>query len=327
MPFTRLICGIFMALAIAQSGARAETLRVSGVTAPRANIAGDMELIVMERLRGDLGSDAEFALRDALARVSIAGEPWFEILTPEALNNAVVEIESEDGSTYDQPLAADATFRGSVRSEVLERDIEPRFETECVERAADNSCTKESEVRIECAELTVRIRPRLALINGTGQQIYTYGRANLRQERYCADDIDVPSVLDMSDGLIDQMASDMRRDLAPFEYTRWVRVMERRRGLKGDDRDAFRDAVRLTKQNARAACDAFRALEASNPQHLSVLFNIGLCHESSQEIDLATDYYQRALAIDPDHDYPRRGLSRVRRYQSGLAFLAEREAN
>jgi Tfp pilus assembly protein PilF len=82
--------------------------------------------------------------------------------------------------------------------------------------------------------------------------------------------------------------------------------------------------VKATDDNVTLACEGFEALEATNPAHVSVLFNIGLCHESRGELEGAIDYYGRALEVDPGRDYPTDGLRRVRSRMRAEEHLAQR---
>lgn len=320
----RIIIAV-LAANLAVSGASAESLRVSGIYPPDSNFPATVELIVIEPLEGDLGQDLEFALFDTLGGVTIRREPWFEVLRPEGLDNAVVEIEAEDGTTYLEPVVADATIRGTVRSELIERTIEPRIRKECTKRDEADKCIEEREIRIECRELTVRVDPRLLMVGADGQQVYSYTVPRTQVQRYCADDSSIPSSLEMANAMIDAMARDIRINIAPAVSSDSVRVMESRSGLQREDRSAFRDAVRLIDSDSDAACRAFAALEEGNPLHLSLLFNLGLCWEASNQLDRAEDYYRRALKVDAEHSYPRRGLNRVQRRQRGEAFVARRE--
>ncbi|WP_152553523.1 hypothetical protein [Erythrobacter longus] len=136
----------------------------------------------------------------------------------------------------------------------------------------------------------------------------------------------MPSSLDMVNGLVNSLADEIRRDLAPVQSRRDIRVMERRKDLRKEDRRAFRDAVKATDENVTAACDGFDALETTNPAHVSVLFNIGLCRESAGDLEGALDYYARALEVDPGRDYPTDGLRRVRSRMRAEQDLAKRTA-
>ena len=99
------------ALVLGATTAHAETIPVEGVYAARANIPADVELIVIDRFGGDLGQDVELALTERLSGIIIRGEPFFELIRPRDLRNAVVEIEGEDGTIQTRPLAADAELR------------------------------------------------------------------------------------------------------------------------------------------------------------------------------------------------------------------------
>ncbi|MEO1222370.1 MAG: tetratricopeptide repeat protein, partial [Pseudomonadota bacterium] len=277
-----------------------------------------------DRFEGDLGQDLELALTDVLGNVFIRGEPYFELITPGAMRNAVVEVEGNDGTITTRPLTPDAEFRGTVRSEVIEREVEPKRERECVRRDEDDKCIERREIRIECRELTVRVDPRLLLTGPRGEQLYSRSEPRVAAQRFCADENHVPSSLDMANGLVNALADDIRRDLAPLESRRAIRVMERRKDLRKEDRRRFRDAVKATDDNVTLACEGFEALEATNPAHVSVLFNIGLCHESAGDLESALDYFGRALEVDPGRDYPTDGLRRVRSRMRAEEHLAQR---
>jgi len=323
LRFVRGLLGAVATLCVVQA-VQAETISVEGVYASRAQMPADVELILIDQFRGDLGQEMELALTDALGNAYIRGEPYFDLITPNALQNAVVEIEGNEGTVVTRPLVPDAEFRGTVRSEIVEREVEPKIERECAKRDEDDKCVERREVRIECRELSVRVDLRLLLTGATGEQLYSQNEPRVAAERFCADEDSVPSGLEMENDLINALADAIRADLAPTQSRRDIRVMERRKDLRKEDRRPFRAAVRATKDNVNAACDAFEALEVTNPDHISVLFNIGLCHESAGDLEKARDYYSRALVIDPDRDYPkdrmRRVLSRIRAEE----HLAER---
>ncbi len=313
-------------LAVFTSPAAAETIPVRGVYSGNVDLPADVELIVVEPFGGDVGQDVELALADVLGGVSIRGAPWFELITPDALINAVVEVEGNDGTVTSAPLTPDARLRGTVRSEAYEREVDPKIERECVERDDEGQCVQRREVQIECAELTVRVDPRVLLVSARGEQLYSHNQSRSESVRFCADEDVVPSVLDIANSMVDDIVSSIRADLAPRESLRNIRVMERRRDLRRADRGPFRAAVRATNESIEAACSGFEALEQANPNHVSVLFNIGLCYESGGELEAAADYYTRALAVDPGRDYPSDGMSRLRSRQRAEALLAAREA-
>ena len=77
------------------------------------------------------------------------------------------------------------------------------------------------------------------------------------------------------------------------------------------DQTAFKAALKLTKNDVAGACRAFAALEASNPQNITVLFNIGLCSESEGALEEAAARYEAVLALSPRKLEPQEGLARI----------------
>lgn len=319
------LAGAIVALCSVQA-AQAETIPVEGVYAARVDLPVDMQIILIERFRGNLGQDLELALTERLGNVYIRGEPYFDLVTPNILRGVEVQVEGNDGTISTWPLTPDAELRGTVRSEVIEREVRPKIERECAKRDAEDKCVERREVRIECRELSVRVDTRLLLTGANGEQLYSFNEPRTAADRFCADESGVPSSLEMENELIGALADEIRRDLAPVQSSRGIRVMESRKNLRKEDRGAFRDAVKLTDDSVDTACDGFLALKATNSEHVSVLFNIGLCHESGGELEAALDYYARALAVDPGRDYPTDGIRRLRSRMRAEEDLAARAA-
>ena len=48
----------------------------------------------VERFEGDLGQDLEFRLSELLGEAQVGGEPWFDIISPDALANAVPYLQA-----------------------------------------------------------------------------------------------------------------------------------------------------------------------------------------------------------------------------------------
>lgn len=308
------IIGFCSALAMSSAMAAAETMPVSGIYPANVDLPGDVEVIAVEPFGGDAGADVEIALTQMLGEVRIEGRPWFRIAPPPGYGQSgtvtILDHEGQPVSVGD-PNAPDAILRGSVRSEVLERRIEPRVVEECVERDAEDKCIRREKRRIPCWEMSLRFDPRIMLMSINGRQLYANNTPQIETARYCRDDNAVPSTLDMANRMIDRIALEVRGDLAPVARSNGYRVMERRKGLKGEAREAFKQAVKLTEVDQGAACNTFMELMNTNPDHVSVIFNVGLCSESFGYLDEAEQYYRTALGINPKTDYAADGLRRL----------------
>lgn len=259
-------------------------------------------MIAVERFGGLDGEGLAIALSDQLRGVAIDGRPWFTVTSARSAADP------------------DGVLQGTASAETHRRDVEPRERDVCVERDADDKCIKREKQQIPCWELLVRLDPRIRLTRYDGEPIEAIDGPRERTARWCRDE-QRPSEEALVRQMTDEIALDARHRLAPVQRLDDVRVMEKRDGLKGPDRDAFRNAIRLTKHDVRAACDAFAALESVNPAHPSVLFNLGLCAESLGELDGADEYYRRALAADAKTDYAGQGLRRTAERRRAQAQL------
>ncbi len=325
--------GAAMALSMGSQLA-AEVLPVSGVYGARVELPPEVKVIATENFGGDLGPDVSIDIADILGRVTIEGEIYFRILpaTVGGGDRVIIVNTSDDANAgvdaaralADDPNSPDAVMRGSVRSEVTERRVEPKKVSECVARNEKDNCIERRDRKVPCRELRVRVDPRLLLLAPDGEQLYSQSGALTDAKRFCRDEDYLPSANEMIDGLVGELVSGIRLDLAPIYRAREVRVLESRKGLAKSDRRAFKDAVRMTKNDVLGSCLAFEALEANNPSHVSVLFNIGLCKEGEGELQVARDYYERVLVVQPDKVEPREGIFRLNSRERGEAQMATR---
>ena len=287
-----LLAAATLAAIVCGNQASAETLPVAGVYPARSEGAVGVNVIALESFGGDTGADFSFALDDALDSITIEGQDWF----------MVVPTSGDD---------VDAVLRGSASSDVSYRRVDDKKKKgKCLEKNDKGKCVRRQTEYVRCREMQVEFRPSIRLIAVDGTELYSDRDFLAQNRRYCADEHE-PSPNSILDQMVGSYASKVRYDLAPTYRDDGIRVMESRKDMAKSDRKPFRNAVKLTKTNVGAACEAFAALEANNPNHVSVLYNIGLCAEGQGDFGRATVYYERALAIEPDKDYPTDGLRRI----------------
>jgi hypothetical protein len=272
------------------AAATAETLPVSGVYPAGNDAAAALRSIAVERFGGDDGQQVGIAAADRLRAVTIDGEPYFRVV-PEGAR-------------------ADAVLQGTAVAESSRRDSGTREESVCVERDEDHDCIKKEKRKIPCWDLVVRLDTTVRLVRTDGAVVFALDSEDEQPQRFCEGD-DRPSRERLIRTLAERQADRLRGEFAPEQRSEQVRVMEDRDGLSKDDGRAFRAGVQLTKTDRGAACDAWMALAERNPDHPSVLFNLGLCEESQGQLREAHDYYQRVIAGGEDEDYARQGAARV----------------
>jgi hypothetical protein len=274
------------------TAAVAETLPVSGVYPAGNDAAAALGTIAVERFGGVDGQQLSIAVADRLREVAIDGEPYFRI------------VPSRSSSEVD------AVLQGTAGAEASRRDSGTREKEACVERDDDDDCIRREKRRIPCWDQVVRLDATVRLVGIEGEPIHALDRADEQAERFCEGD-QRPSTEALVRQLAARYADTLRSDLAPVERSEQIRVMETREGLSRDDGRAFREAVRLTKNDPDAACAAWSAIEASNPGNAATRFNLGLCAESRGELYEAYDRYRSVAAGGEDAGYAKQGIGRI----------------
>jgi hypothetical protein len=308
MRFGRLI-GVGAAL-LGCAAVQAETLPVEGIYAAETDAPSRASTIAIAGFAGRGGERVAFAIDSALRGAVIDGRPWF----------AVTFSASRFGDNYRYDREADpaaargvaeAVMRGIADVEVRDADAPAKQIEECAEKNLGGACVRKNKVSVPCRDRHVTLRPEVRLVARGGDLLYARSETLTTSRRFCEDEKEKPPVDSMIAELADRFAGMVRLDVAPTFRAEDIRVLESRSGIAKADHAAFRNALRLTKSDVGAACDAFAALAPNNPRDITVLFNIGLCHESAGELETAAETYQEVLALSPRKLEPQQGLDRI----------------
>jgi hypothetical protein len=294
---------------LACSAAQAETLPVAGIYAAGADAPSEARSIALDSFAGRAGERVAFAIDAALRGAVIEGRPYFDVFfaTPARGGNFVYDRAADPNADR----SADAVMRGIADVDVRNVDDGTKEVDECIRRDDRNKCLERKKVAYPCRQRTVHLRPEVRLVARSGDLLYAKSDTLIANERFCENE-DRPGPVDaVVQQLADGFAADVRRDLAPTHRSEDIRVLESRDGISKPDRDAFRAAVRLTKNDPYGACLAFAALEPNNPRDISILFNIGLCHESQGNLAAAAQQYDVVLGIKPSKVEAEEGLRRI----------------
>jgi hypothetical protein len=299
------------------SAASAETLTVAGVYAAKAEIDPDIHTIAVEGFGGDAGQELSFLLNDLLESVEVTAEPWYSIVPAATLAGMrAIDVQSSGGPDEDESTRKHFSFsiavlRGTARSAVNDYQTSPKKVKSCAERE-DGKCVERRVDVYECRNLTVSYSPSLRLIASNGKLLYENSDYKDATQTYCDDKDLTPDPTEMLASLSAQYAYAVRLEMAPQFREENFRILENRKGLSKADQRRFKEAVRLTKSDTFAACQEFINLETENPKHVSVLFNIGLCHESEGHLGVAHEYYLRTLSSEPAKNIALASLDRIK---------------
>ncbi|GMN02859.1 tetratricopeptide repeat protein [Erythrobacter sp. MTPC3] len=314
----------------------AETFRVEGLYGAEADIPADVEILAAEEFAGDWGYGLQASVTDVLTRpvpdfgvlyqvvpASLVQRDRVFIVESNTSDEAVQEAIEIPEEPFDAP---DALLRGAAFGRIDDTATSAKKKSECIRRDDDGKCVAKRKFTVPCRILTVHYDGSVMIVAPDGQRLYERSDTLSNSQTYCQGESATPDPDTMLGGLASQFISRVSRDLMPRYVETDLRLLEQRKGLSKNDRRAFKAALKLTKNDPYGACLGFRALEQADPDHMSVLFNIGLCDESEHELDQAEAYYDRVLALEPGKSYPLAGLERIAARRAGMAQLRGRSA-
>lgn len=288
--------------------AQAETLTIDALYPARDRDAAQVGSLVVERFGGRDGGELSFALEGVLAEVTVYGQPYFKV---------VAERSS---------APADAILSGIANAQVQNQPVEENRK-ECVERDGNDKCVREETVKIRCQRRVVSLNPSLRMARiDDGAVIYQRQIFQSDQVVVCPDRLASRSLADTVSFLIQNVAGEVRSDIAPDFRSDAIRVLEGRKGLDKDQSNRFRDALKATFRNPQAACDIWQALDGEVPGQSSVVFNLALCAEQRGELDEAVTRYRQAQTLLPREPAIRAAFDRIAARQAAEADYGAREA-
>ena len=294
--------------AVSLAAAQAETLTIDALYPARDRDAAQVGSLVVERFGGRDGGELSFALEDALNEVIVYGQPYFRV---------VAERSS---------APADAVLSGVATAQVQNQPVEENRK-ECVERDGNDKCIREEQVKIRCNRRIVSLNPSLRMARiDDGAIVYQRQLYKSDQTVICPDRQASRSLPDTVSMLVEQVADEVRGDIAPEFRSDAIRVLEGRKGLDKGQSNRFKDALKATFRNPDQACSIWQALNSEVPGQGSVVFNLALCAEQRGELDEALTRYRQAQTLLPREPAIRAAYDRIAARQVAEGDYNAREA-
>ncbi len=303
MKWAVLVIGAGLSLA---SPAQAETLHLSGTAPAGSDAAAAQRSIAVERFGGQDGARLAFLIEGQLRDAYVTPEPYFSVLTPALANEA------------------DAVLQGFADPRLAESEFLAERET-CIERAENGTCLKTGLVETQCLRVSASLRPSLRLVAREGEVLWSGEPARSQDFSWCPEFDEAPAIDPVIDSWLEASAAEVRFALAPHNWARNVRIMERSSGLSRPARQTFRNAIRIIEHDPYGACMNFTQLLAENPAHPSLTFNVGLCAEAQGDHVTAESHYRAALTHRNSDDECRAGLNRLAQRRRAEWQMASRE--
>lgn len=267
-----------MLAALAFAGtARAEVLAVAGVYPAGSDRAAALRSLSIERFGGSDGGALTIRVEDALREVAIDGRPYFTLLARSDI--------------------AEGVLRGNATADVIRSRTTQRKE-KCLSRDSNDKCLERGKVDVPCERRRIELEVSLRLVARNGDLLHRDDQPETEEITTCDDDKTSPkSVETVVREMLATVARRTRLALAPEARSEKIRVLEDRKGLSRYDGDRFRNALRLTKTDAPAACRQWQAIAETNPNHPATVFNTGLCAESAGDLAAAEQRYRLAAQL------------------------------
>lgn len=271
--------GLTAGVLLLATNAQAEVLMVEGVYPAGSDGAAAMRTIAVESFGGSDGPDLAIRVEDALRGVEIAGRPWLRVLP---------------GASRE----ADGVLRGTATAEITRERYTEKHEV-CVAKDTGGKCTEKRKEDVRCTRRRIELVPNVRLIGARdGALVHADSQLESVQDSRCEDASgDFRSPEGVVRELSAKIAARLRSALAPSWRRESIRVLEDRKGLTREDGDRFKNALRLTKSDAGAACRQWQAIAEANPGHAATRFNIGLCDEAAGDLARAEASYRQAAQL------------------------------
>jgi len=292
---------------LATAPAGAESVTMTGYFPAQARDASLLLRMAVDRFDGTDGPAMEAAVERALANQTVDGVPHFRI------------VAAGPGDS----VAANGVLSGNANADVVtNRDV--RKEEECVEKK-DDKCVRKQQVEIVCRRRLIDFATDLRIVRTRDRAVvYSDRKTRHNEVSWCPKDSAPAGPEATIRGMIDDIANETARDITPHIDRYTVRFYESRDGMPKDVGQRFKDAIRQTKGQLPAACDALQAIDKDFPGHFAVAYDIGICAESRGDFAGAIEWYRRAAAARPSNriDFDA-GLARAQQLIDGRADRAE----
>lgn len=288
--------------ALIAGSALAETLEITGEFGAPFREASLLRSLAIGRFEGQDGPALGFAIENALS------------------NSQFTLMAGRAGRSN-----ADGLLSGGINANVQESGF-IRKDKKCVERTADNKkCAREEKVDTRCRRRIVTVQATFRLVSADGRILYSEQKPARDEQSWCGGQQPSEDVETVIERAVQGIANNVRADLVPDIRTYEIRVRESTKGMTKDSAEHFKQLVRATKNDPRAACAGWQAMQAYVVRHPSLAFNVGLCAEQRGEYERAIALYQEASSAGATE--AREGINRANRLIAGREDAKLRASN
>lgn len=324
-PVRMITRAIAMVISAALLGCAGPKVQMTVVQPPSVAEALKLKRIAMGEFEGNPNEAAGFvnAVGNLLTSVTIQGKPYFEIVPVQETASALKtkkrsfkDLARPDVvKSVSSSLKADGIFLGSiVRSDSNDSPYQEQ-RSQCAQsrirynkkgNPVGEDCIAWSHYTVNCInrDAVFEFVPRLVEA-ATSRSIFSDRLKGSASDKGCSDS---QQPLADGTGLLAQARRDVleqiRVALAPVESRVFAEVMDDDGEMRSkQSAPKFASGFEFAKAGRMdRACEIWKELEPIENDYVPLLYNIGLCEESSGNEVTARDYFIRADKLSPKPD-------------------------
>lgn len=303
-----LFCGSLVGSIAASVAVHAETLPIDSIYPAGNDRMASLNSLAFSTFSGREGQALAFNLEQKVRDASIRGRPYFTIV-PVGMKPLA-----------DATIKGDAAARFETRGEIVKRQ-------ECAATNAKGKCVERRWVEKRCTRRIVTLVYTIAAEGPGRERLFSTSSSIADSALICPDIGGAPSDEMVVEKLVNDVASALRVQFAPYEMREDIRVKEGTEGLQGNAKKSFKQGIKLTKKNTNAACEVWAEVNELVSDHPPTLYNLGLCAESRRDFLNAIALFKRVADINRSETYATEGIKRIELRQQAERQIAMQATN
>jgi tetratricopeptide (TPR) repeat protein len=308
----KLFIGFFIILLIL-SGC-ATKIKVNMLQPAPYHEASLTKTIAVLPFSGREGKEFTAEIEGVLAGIGIDDKPYFTLVDRASIDKTINEMQLSQSGMVDQNTAvkigklvgAQGIYTGVITRNNY--DDSPYYENRstCVqyEQKKDKdgnlyrgACTSWRQDNVNCVRRVAKfaVSPKLVDVT-TGRIIYSRDLSASENSSGCNDTRPAQSGNELLERAKESVKKDFRRDIAPYYVTKEISLMDSKEGIESAEaKDKLKRGLEYAdKGRMDNACELWGEARNIAPNSHALLFNLGVCAESRDDLDTALALYKQA---------------------------------
>lgn len=322
----------WLLLPLAVAACATQGAAITAKNPARSQEAASLRNVRVIGFTGVAGYAEPFAtqLEAKLSGINIDGAPYFTVKDRKASRGATgafraLPNEVQQAVDVAKSEGVDGIYYGEVTAASVEKANYTGTRSVCVEQGFP-LCKKYATVPAQCVSYksAVSVTPKVVNVS-TSSVIYSRAISDSRSANYCEGDSSVPTEASLIGTSFDVILNEISKDVAPWTIQTTVAFKNNTDGLPADQAEAFKGAVEFANAGRLdRGCGVLMGMEPSFPENVPLLYNIGVCHESQGQPQVALEYFTKvdSMLTRPDADVSE-ALERSRAAVEGREYKKE----